>query len=57
MLIRAHRVARRLDRPTTLPVGLAGDQPQVSAVESKPGDRFFCFTHGPREPWSALSNA
>ncbi|MEU7727612.1 PP2C family protein-serine/threonine phosphatase [Streptomyces sp. NPDC040724] len=46
MLIRAHRVVRRLDSPTTLPVGFGGDQPQVSAVELEPGDRVLCFTDG-----------
>ncbi|KOU81445.1 MULTISPECIES: PP2C family protein-serine/threonine phosphatase [unclassified Streptomyces] len=46
MLIRAHRVVRRLDSPTTLPVGFGGDQPQVSAVALEPGDRVLCFTDG-----------
>lgn len=46
MLIRAHRVVRRLDSPTTLPVGFGGAQPQVSRVELDPGDRVLCFTDG-----------
>ncbi|MFE2166226.1 PP2C family protein-serine/threonine phosphatase [Streptomyces sp. NPDC059447] len=46
MLIRAHRVVRRLDSPTTLPVGFGGDQPQVSTVALEPGDRVLCFTDG-----------
>ncbi|MFE1553758.1 PP2C family protein-serine/threonine phosphatase [Streptomyces sp. NPDC058734] len=46
MLIRAHRVVRRLDSPTTLPVGFGGAQPQVSAVALEPGDRVLCFTDG-----------
>ncbi|MFE0581561.1 PP2C family protein-serine/threonine phosphatase [Streptomyces sp. NPDC058874] len=46
MLVRAHRVVRRLESPTTLPVGFGGDQPQVSAVTLEPGDRVLCFTDG-----------
>ncbi|WP_128984276.1 PP2C family protein-serine/threonine phosphatase [Streptomyces roseicoloratus] len=46
MLIRDHRVVRRLDSPTTLPVGFGGDQPQVSEVTLLPGDRILCFTDG-----------
>ncbi|MFE5294874.1 PP2C family protein-serine/threonine phosphatase [Streptomyces sp. NPDC056632] len=46
MLIREHRVVRRLDSPTTLPVGFGGDQPQVSEVTLAPGDRILCFTDG-----------
>ncbi|MEU3772139.1 PP2C family protein-serine/threonine phosphatase [Streptomyces sp. NPDC032472] len=46
MLIRAHRVVRRLDSPTTLPVGFGGAQPQVSAVALEPGDRVLGFTDG-----------
>ncbi|KMO99017.1 PP2C family protein-serine/threonine phosphatase [Streptomyces roseus] len=46
MLIRAHRVVRRLDSPTTLPIGFGGAQPQVSAVALEPGDRVLCFTDG-----------
>ncbi|MCB5181985.1 PP2C family protein-serine/threonine phosphatase [Streptomyces antimicrobicus] len=46
MLIRDHRVVRRLHSPTTLPVGFGGDQPQVSEVTLLPGDRILCFTDG-----------
>ncbi|WP_030693998.1 PP2C family protein-serine/threonine phosphatase [Streptomyces globisporus] len=46
MLIREHRVVRRLNSPTTLPVGFGGDQPQVSEVTLTPGDRILCFTDG-----------
>ncbi|MFJ7064041.1 PP2C family protein-serine/threonine phosphatase [Streptomyces sp. NPDC101115] len=46
MLIRGHRVVRRLNSPTTLPVGFGGDQPQVSEVTLLPGDRILCFTDG-----------
>ncbi|GGR13774.1 PP2C family protein-serine/threonine phosphatase [Streptomyces roseolus] len=46
ILIRGHRVVRRLDSPTTLPVGFGGDQPQVSEVALEPGDRVLCFTDG-----------
>ncbi|MFD6231769.1 PP2C family protein-serine/threonine phosphatase [Streptomyces sp. NPDC060232] len=46
ILIRAHRVIRRLDSPTTLPVGFGGAQPQVSTVALEPGDRVLCFTDG-----------
>ncbi|MGW5419396.1 PP2C family protein-serine/threonine phosphatase [Streptomyces sp. NPDC003943] len=46
MLIRDHRVVRRLNSPTTLPVGFGGDQPQVSEVTLAAGDRILCFTDG-----------
>ncbi|MEU3690956.1 PP2C family protein-serine/threonine phosphatase [Streptomyces narbonensis] len=46
MLVRAHRVVRRLDSPTTLPVGFGGAQPQISTVALEPGDRVLCFTDG-----------
>ncbi|MFJ5782441.1 PP2C family protein-serine/threonine phosphatase [Streptomyces hydrogenans] len=46
MLIRDHRVVRRLNSPTTLPVGFGGDQPRVSEVALEPGDRILCFTDG-----------
>ncbi|AVH96655.1 MULTISPECIES: PP2C family protein-serine/threonine phosphatase [Streptomyces] len=46
MLVREHRVVRRLDSPTTLPVGFGGDQPQIGEVTLEPGDRVLCFTDG-----------
>ncbi|WP_030962439.1 PP2C family protein-serine/threonine phosphatase [Streptomyces sp. NRRL S-378] len=46
MLVRGHRVVRRLDSPTTLPVGFGGAQPQVSEVTLEPGDHILCFTDG-----------
>ncbi|MBB4980426.1 PP2C family protein-serine/threonine phosphatase [Streptomyces nymphaeiformis] len=46
MLIRGHRVVRRLNSPTTLPVGFGGAQPQVSETVLEPGDRILCFTDG-----------
>ncbi|BAU84428.1 serine phosphatase rsbU, regulator of sigma subunit [Streptomyces laurentii] len=46
LLIRDHRVVRRLNSPTTLPVGFGGDQPRVSEVALEPGDRILCFTDG-----------
>ncbi|MFH9726042.1 PP2C family protein-serine/threonine phosphatase [Streptomyces sp. NPDC017254] len=46
MLIRDHRVVRRLNSPTTLPVGFGGDQPKVSEVTLMPGDHILCFTDG-----------
>lgn len=46
MLVRGHRVVRRLDSPTTLPVGFGGSEPQISEVRLEPGDRVLCFTDG-----------
>ncbi|WP_324783054.1 GAF domain-containing SpoIIE family protein phosphatase [Streptomyces sp. H51] len=46
MLVRDHRVTRRLVGPTTLPVGLGGAQPEVSELGLKRGDRVLCFTDG-----------
>ncbi|MFI8370687.1 PP2C family protein-serine/threonine phosphatase [Streptomyces sp. NPDC085466] len=46
MLIRDHRVVRRLNSPTTLPVGFGGAQPQVSETVLEAGDRILCFTDG-----------
>ncbi|WP_405855171.1 serine/threonine-protein phosphatase [Streptomyces sp. NBC_00090] len=46
LLIRGHRVVRRLDSPTTLPVGFGGSEPQVSELPLEPGDRVLCFTDG-----------
>jgi hypothetical protein len=46
MLVRDHRVLRRLDAPTTLPVGLGGPEPEVSELDLERGDRVLCFTDG-----------
>ncbi|CAL9525840.1 hypothetical protein SUDANB105_03917 [Streptomyces sp. enrichment culture] len=46
MLIRDHRVTRRLDAPTTLPVGLGGAEPEVGELGLERGDRVLCFTDG-----------
>ncbi|MGW1911923.1 PP2C family protein-serine/threonine phosphatase [Streptomyces sp. NPDC002076] len=46
ILVRDHRVTRRLVGPTTLPVGLGGAEPEVSALRLERGDRVLCFTDG-----------
>ena len=46
ILVRDHRVLRRLDAPTTLPVGLGGAEPEVSELVLERGDRVLCFTDG-----------
>ncbi|MFC9927644.1 PP2C family protein-serine/threonine phosphatase [Streptomyces sp. NPDC127190] len=46
ILVRDHRVTHRLVGPTTLPVGLGGAQPEVSALGLERGDRVLCFTDG-----------
>ncbi|MGW3132484.1 PP2C family protein-serine/threonine phosphatase [Streptomyces sp. NPDC001076] len=46
VLIRGHRVVRRLEGPTTLPVGFGGHEPRISEVALTPGDRMLCFTDG-----------
>jgi len=46
ILVRDHRVTRRLVGPTTLPVGLGGAEPEVSALGLERGDRVLCFTDG-----------
>ena len=46
LLIRGHRVVRRLRSPTTLPVGFGGEQPRISKQTLRPGDRVLCFTDG-----------
>ncbi|MFH8366082.1 PP2C family protein-serine/threonine phosphatase [Streptomyces sp. NPDC018031] len=46
ILVRDHRVARRLIAPTTLPVGLGGSEPRISELVLEPGDRVLCFTDG-----------
>ncbi|WP_406729684.1 PP2C family protein-serine/threonine phosphatase [Streptomyces sp. GD-15H] len=46
LLIRGHRVVRRLRGPTTLPVGFGGHEPRISELALDPGDRIMCFTDG-----------
>ncbi len=46
ILVRDHRVARRLVAPTTLPVGLGGSVPRISELGLARGDRVLCFTDG-----------
>ncbi|MGW5199806.1 PP2C family protein-serine/threonine phosphatase [Streptomyces spiralis] len=53
ILVRDHRVTRRLIGPTTLPVGLGGAEPEVSELGLERGDRFLCFTDGLIEEHSA----
>ncbi|MBW8796283.1 MAG: serine/threonine-protein phosphatase [Streptomyces sp.] len=46
ILVRNHRVAGRLDAPTTLPVGLGGAEPRISELGLERGDRVLCFSDG-----------
>ncbi|GGW60389.1 PP2C family protein-serine/threonine phosphatase [Streptomyces xantholiticus] len=46
LMIRKHRVIRRLESPTTFPVGFGGEEPQVSEQTLQRGDRVLCFTDG-----------
>ncbi|MCP3766989.1 MULTISPECIES: PP2C family protein-serine/threonine phosphatase [unclassified Streptomyces] len=46
LLIRGHRVVRRLRGPTTLPVGFGGHEPRINELALEPGDRIMCFTDG-----------
>jgi serine phosphatase RsbU (regulator of sigma subunit) len=46
LLIRDNRVVRRLESPTTLPVGFGGEQPRISEQTLQRGDRVLCFTDG-----------
>ncbi|MDO0926651.1 PP2C family protein-serine/threonine phosphatase [Streptomyces sp. TG1A-8] len=46
LLVRGHRVVRRLHGPTTLPVGFGGPEPLISELSLEPGDRIMCFTDG-----------
>ncbi|MCC3653296.1 serine/threonine-protein phosphatase [Streptomyces sp. S07_1.15] len=46
LLIRNHQVVRRLDSPTTLPVGFGGEMPSISEQILQRGDRVLCFTDG-----------
>ncbi|MGW7259155.1 PP2C family protein-serine/threonine phosphatase [Streptomyces sp. NPDC054834] len=53
LLIRDREVVRQLHGPTTLPVGFGGEQPQISELMLKPGDRVLCFTDGVIEEHAA----
>lgn len=46
ILIREREVVQRLEGPTTLPVGVGGDEPQVNEVTLQRGDRVLCFSDG-----------
>lgn len=46
LLIRDHEVVGSLEGPTTLPVGLGGEQPTISKYQLRPGDRVLCYTDG-----------
>ncbi|MEU9443186.1 PP2C family protein-serine/threonine phosphatase [Streptomyces sp. NPDC048304] len=46
ILVRDHRVTRRLVGPTTLPVGLGGAEPEVSELTLERKDRVLCYTDG-----------
>ncbi|WP_055489022.1 PP2C family protein-serine/threonine phosphatase [Streptomyces sp. WMMB 322] len=46
MLVRDHRVTRRLESPPALPIGFGGSSPQVSSLQLARGDRVIAFTDG-----------
>ncbi|MBA4864656.1 SpoIIE family protein phosphatase [Streptomyces sp. PSKA54] len=46
LLIRNGEVIQQLQSPTTLPVGLGGDAPEISELMLQRGDRVLCFTDG-----------
>jgi serine phosphatase RsbU (regulator of sigma subunit) len=46
LLIRDHDVVRLLESPTTLPVGFGGEEPLISELTLRRGDRVLCFTDG-----------
>ncbi|WP_413813128.1 PP2C family protein-serine/threonine phosphatase [Streptomyces sp. OE57] len=46
LLIRDHAVVQQLHSSTTLPVGVGGDEPQLSEQTLQRGDRVLCFTDG-----------
>jgi serine phosphatase RsbU (regulator of sigma subunit) len=46
LLIRNNEVIEQLTRPTTLPVGFGGDEPEISKQTLQRGDRVLCFTDG-----------
>jgi serine phosphatase RsbU (regulator of sigma subunit) len=46
LLIRNEQVIRRMECPTTLPVGLGGACPSISRLQLQRGDRVLCYTDG-----------
>jgi hypothetical protein len=46
LLIRDQRVVGQLRGPTTLPVGVGGEQPWVNEYRLRRGDRLLCYTDG-----------
>ena len=46
LLLRGRTVVRALERPTTLPIGLGGDAPQVHSEQLEPGDAVLFHTDG-----------
>jgi serine phosphatase RsbU (regulator of sigma subunit) len=46
MVIRGHRVVRRLESISTLPVGFGGQAPEVASTQLNKGDRVMFFTDG-----------
>ena len=46
LLIRDHRIVRRLESPGTLPVGFGGATPQVSSLTLQREDRVMFYTDG-----------
>ena len=46
LLIHDHKVVEQLSTPTTLPVGLNGEAPEVSGYSLSEGDRLLCYTDG-----------
>nr|WP_237735819.1 PP2C family protein-serine/threonine phosphatase [Streptomyces sp. AA1529] len=46
LLIRGQRVIRRLETPTTLPVGFGGASPRISELQLELGDRVLFYTDG-----------
>jgi sigma-B regulation protein RsbU (phosphoserine phosphatase) len=46
LLIRGRHILTSLEGPTTLPVGLGGEAPEVISGRLEPGDRLFLYTDG-----------